>query len=287
MSNEAELIRSVSDMQRRAWTLRTSGKRIALVPTMGALHEGHLSLIRLARTLADVVVTSVFVNPAQFGEGEDFGRYPRDPAGDRERASAVGSDIVFAPEVDRMYSADHLTYVHVERITEVLEGRFRPGHFRGVTTVVAKLFNIVCPDVALFGQKDVQQVVVIRRMVSELNFAVDIVIGPTVREPDGLAMSSRNVYLSPDQRREAVVLYQALERAAERIRTGGRSSADIIGEMRGLITSRSSSTIDYISIAREESLEELQLVPPGESIVVSLAVRFGTTRLIDNILVRS
>jgi pantoate--beta-alanine ligase len=274
-------------MHRRAGLVRMSGKSIALVPTMGALHEGHLSLIRLARTLADVVVTSVFVNPTQFGEGEDFNRYPRDIASDREKASSAGSDIVFAPEAGTLYRDDHVTYVHVERITEVLEGRFRPGHFRGVTTIVAKLLNIVRPSVAVFGQKDVQQAVVIKRMVSELDFCVDIVIGSTLREPDGLAMSSRNVYLSPDQRREAVVLFQALRRAEERIGGGDRSAAEITAEMQELITRRSSGTIDYISIAREENLEELEVVPPGEAVVVSLAVRFGTTRLIDNILARS
>ena len=287
MSNVAELIRSVSEMQSRVELLRGSGKTIALVPTMGALHDGHLSLIRLATTKADVVVTSVFVNPVQFREGEDFDLYPRDLAMDRERASSAGSNIIFAPEVDEMYRHDHVTYVHVERITEVLEGRFRPGHFRGVTTVVAKLFNIVRPDVAVFGQKDAQQMVVIRRMVSELNFGVDIVIGSIVREPDGLAMSSRNVYLSPDHRQEAVVLFQALRRAGERIKAGGRSTTEVIGEMRELITFRSSGAIEYISVAREESLEELDAVPPGETVVVSLAVRFGTTRLIDNILTRS
>lgn len=287
MSNVAELVRSVNEMQATVELLHESGKTIALVPTMGALHDGHLSLIRLARTKADVVVTSVFVNPVQFKDGEDFDRYPRDLARDRERASSAGSNIIFAPGVDGMYGRDHVTYVHVERITEVLEGRFRPGHFRGVTTVVAKLFNIVRPNVAVFGQKDAQQMVVIKRMVSELNFGIDIVIGSIVREPDGLAMSSRNVYLSPGQRQEGVALFQALKGAGERIRAGERSTTEIIGEMRELISSRSSGAIEYISIAREESLEELDAVPPGETVVVSLAVRFGTTRLIDNIFARN
>jgi pantoate--beta-alanine ligase len=287
VSGEGELVRDAAEMHRRAGLLRLAGKSIALVPTMGALHEGHLSLIRLAATRADVVVTSVFVNPTQFGEGEDYERYPRDLASDLERASSAGSDIVFAPEVGQIYGDDHVTYVYVERITEILEGRARPGHFRGVTTIVAKLFNIVRPNVAVFGQKDMQQAVVIKRMVSELNFGIDIVIGSTVREPDGLAMSSRNVYLSPDQRSEAGVLFLVLKRAQERIGAGGRSAVEITAEMKELINSRSSGIVEYISIAREESLEEVDTVPPGETVVVSLAVRFGTTRLIDNILARS
>ena len=287
MSKNAQLVLRVEEMQRTALSLRGGAKTIAIVPTMGALHEGHRSLIQLAGKHADVVVTTVFVNPAQFGPGEDFGRYPRDLEEDRRTASSAGSDIVFAPDTVEMYASDHVTYVHVDRLTEVLEGSHRPGHFRGVTTVVGKFFNIVKPHTAVFGQKDAQQVAVIRRMVSDLNFGIDIVVGPTVREPDGLAMSSRNAYLSPEQRREAAVLYQALRHAEERIRGGERSIAEIIGEMKEWIESRSSGSIDYISIADEESLEELGTVPRERGVLVSLAVRFGSTRLIDNIVARS
>jgi pantoate--beta-alanine ligase len=287
VSKSARMVHRVEEMQRMALSLRGEGKTIAVVPTMGALHEGHRSLIHLAANHADVVVTSVFVNPTQFGTGDDFDRYPRDLQEDRRAASSAGSDIVFAPDAGEMYASDHVTYVHVDRLTEVLEGMHRPEHFRGVTTVVAKLLNIVKPHTAVFGQKDAQQVAVIRRMVSDLNFGIDIVVGPTVREPDGLAMSSRNAYLSPVQRREAAVLYQALQHADERIRGGERSAAEIVGEMKERIVSRSSGSIDYISISDEESLEELSTVQHERGVLVSLAVRFGSTRLIDNIVARS
>jgi pantoate--beta-alanine ligase len=286
VSKNAQLVRRVDEMQRMSLSLRGDAKTIAVVPTMGALHEGHRSLILLAGNHADVVVTTVFVNPTQFGPGEDFDHYPRDLEADRRTAASAGSDIVFAPDRGEMYPSDHVTYVHVDRLTEVLEGSQRPGHFRGVTTVVAKLFNIVKPHTAVFGQKDAQQVAVIRRMVFDLDFGVDIVVGPTVREPDGLAMSSRNAYLSPVQRRDAPVLYQALRHAEDRVRGGERSTAEIVGELKEWIVSRSSGSIDYVSIADEESLEELSTVPDERGVLVSLAVRFGTTRLIDNIVAR-
>jgi pantoate--beta-alanine ligase len=212
-------------MQREADELRSAGKRIALVPTMGALHGGHAALIREARTLGDVVVVTLFVNPAQFGEGEDYGRYPRDIERDALLASGAGGDLLFAPETTAMYPPGYQTFVNVERLSLRLEGAARPGHFRGVATVVAKLFNIVRPHSAVFGQKDAQQVIVLRRMVRDLDLGVEIVVVPTLREQDGLAMSSRNAYLTPSQRGEAPVL-------------------------------------------------------------VSLAARFGTTRLIDNIHIR-
>jgi pantoate--beta-alanine ligase len=276
-------------LQQTADALRGEGKRIAVVPTMGALHEGHLSLIRIARERADVVITTLFVNPAQFGPGEDLARYPRDLARDRRAAAGAGTDILFAPEVERMYPPGFGTYVNVERLTETLEGRIRPGHFRGVTTVVAKLFLLSKPHVAVFGQKDAQQLAVIRRMVHDLQFDVDIVVGPIVRERDGLAMSSRNTYLTPVQRAEAPVLHRALLLAEARIAGGGgeRRAQPILGAMRELIEAESSGRIDYLSIADEESLEERPGFAPGEKLLVSLAVRFGQTRLIDNITVVS
>jgi pantoate--beta-alanine ligase len=278
----ATIIHDIEQMQRRADSIRSSGQRIGLVPTMGALHEGHLSLIRIAGGLADVVITSVFVNPTQFLEGEDFDRYPRDPERDVALASAAGTDIVFAPAASAMYPPSHRTFVTVEELTTVLEGAVRPGHFRGVTTVVSKLFVITKPHVAVFGQKDAQQAAVIRRMARDLNFDVDIVVGPIVREKDGLAMSSRNRYLAADQRREAPVLHRSLLLAEELLRGGERTASAVRTRMRGLISGESSGVIDYISIADAESLREIDRCSPGETLLISLAVRFGTTRLIDN-----
>jgi len=279
----ATVIHDIFEMQRTGDTLRSSGRRIGLVPTMGALHDGHLSLVRIARERADIVVTTIFVNPTQFGRGEDFDRYPRDLANDVALASAAGTDIVFAPESAAMYPPAYRTYVHVEELTAILEGAVRPGHFRGVTTVVAKLFLVTKPHVAVFGQKDAQQVVVIRRMVHDLNFDIDIVVAPIVRERDGLAMSSRNRYLTPEQRREATVMHRSLRLAEELLRDGERNAAAVRTRMEALITGHSSGVVDYISIADADSLREVELCSPGENLLISLAVRFGTTRLIDNI----
>ncbi len=278
------VIEHIGDMQRQVEGLRSAGRRIALVPTMGALHGGHAALIRTARARADYVITSVFVNPVQFGPGEDFTRYPRDLSRDVPFASAAGSDAVFAPSAGEMYPEGYQTFVSVDKLGSVLEGASRPGHFRGVATVVAKLFLIVRPHVAVFGQKDAQQVVVIRQMVRDLNIGVELVVVPIVREPDGLALSSRNAYLSAAQRGEATVLYRSLQRAEELIRGGERTSAAVTGEMRRLIEGGSSGRIDYLSIAGAESLEELPSIPAGTPVLISLAVRFGSTRLIDNLL---
>jgi len=276
---------SPAAMQRRADAWRASGKRIAFVPTMGALHEGHTTLMQNARRDADVLVASVFVNPTQFGPGEDFEKYPRVLEQDLVRAGEAGVDCVFAPAPAVMYPAGYATYVHVEGITAVLEGAARPGHFRGVATVVTKLLNIVKPHVVYFGQKDAQQVAVITRMMGDLNIDTTLIVVPTVREPDGLAMSSRNAYLSVQQRREAPVLYRALQLGEQRIRQHAPAAADVIQEMRALIGSASSGVIDYISIADAESLQELHGPVPDGAVLISLAVRFGTTRLIDNILI--
>jgi pantoate--beta-alanine ligase len=269
-------------MQRLADRLRNEGKRIAVVPTMGYLHQGHLALIGLARHHGDVVVTTVFVNPTQFGPTEDFSRYPRDLERDTRMAFGAGSDYVFAPDMESMYPSDYRSFVHVEQITAVLEGKSRPGHFRGVATVVAKLFNIIKPHVAVFGQKDAQQVVVVQQMVRDLQFDVRIVVAPIVRESDGLAMSSRNTYLSPEQRAQAPVLFESLRLAEKLICKGERNAASVMEQMRRLISGKPGATVDYISIAENKTLEEI--TECRGSLLISLAVRFGSTRLIDNII---
>jgi pantoate--beta-alanine ligase len=270
-------------MQQEADALRRAGRRLAVVPTMGALHEGHLALIREARLRADVVIVTIFVNPIQFGEGEDYARYPRDPAGDASKVQAAGADLLFVPVAAEMFGSDFQTHVSVGKIGLPLEGASRPAHFRGVATVVAKLFHITRPHVAVFGQKDAQQVAVIGRMIQDLDFDIELVVVPTVREADGLAMSSRNAYLTEVQRSEARVLHASLRSAAERIRSGDRSAPAIVGAMREMITSRSSGLIDYVSIADSATLHELVSLVSGQRVLISLAVKFGTTRLIDNI----
>ncbi len=275
----------VSEMQSAAEQLRIEGRRLAVVPTMGALHEGHQSLIRLARMHADRVITTVFVNPTQFAAGEDFERYPRDLERDTHLAEEAGTDYLFTPSVKELYPEGYQTYVTVEQLSGRLEGKSRAGHFRGVATIVTKLFHITKPHVALFGQKDAQQVVVIRRMVRDLNVDVELIIGPTARERDGLAMSSRNAYLTAEQRREAPALFQALSHGANLLRQGQRSGGDIIQAVGDMIRQRSSGVVDYISVADAATLEELDLCKPGCEVMISLAVRFGSTRLIDNIIV--
>ncbi len=270
-------------MQHDADALRRAGRRIAVVPTMGALHEGHLTLIREARSRADVVVVTLFVNPAQFGAGEDFDRYPRDRDRDAARAGDAGADILFAPDAAAMYGPGYQTSLSVEQVSLPLEGAARPGHFRGVATIVAKLFIATAPHVAVFGQKDAQQVAVVRRLIRDLGFDIELVVVPTVRESDGLALSSRNASLTPEQRRQAPVLFAALRRAEELIRAGERSGESVVRAMRTMIESGTGGVIDYCSVANGESLLELRQIPDGASVLVSLAVRFGTTRLIDNI----
>lgn len=263
---------------------RAAGRTIGFVPTMGALHEGHLSLIREAKRSSDIVVLSIFVNPAQFAPTEDLDRYPRDLQKDSLLAAEAGCDIIFVPTVQEMYPRGFGTYVIVEGLSSTLEGEFRPTHFRGVTTVVLKLLNIVQPRTAYFGQKDVQQSIIIRKMVQELDLPVTVRVVPTVREADGLAMSSRNVYLDPDQRRNAVALVRALALAATSIETGERESAAIIAAMHALIEQHHPTAIDYIRIVDADDLSDKHTLKSGDSIVIPLAVRFGTTRLIDNII---
>lgn len=275
-----EIITDVQQMQRLCLDLRREGKRIAFVPTMGCLHEGHLSLLREGRERGDVLVLSIFVNPAQFGQGEDFEAYPRDLSRDAEMARSVGTDLLFAPEARGMYPAGYATCVDVEGLTDTLCGASRPGHFRGVTTVVAKLFGIVQPHKAFFGRKDFQQLAVIRRMTADLNLPVEIVGMPIVREADGLAMSSRNVYLLPDQRQQALVLSRAIALAQQMACDGVHDGGEILAALRALIEKQKEVRIDYLQICHQLSLQEQARVD-GDSVLL-LAVFVGKTRLIDN-----
>ncbi len=255
---------------------------VGFVPTMGYLHEGHLSLVRRAREENGIVVASIFVNPAQFGPGEDYVVYPRDPERDLDLLRTEGTDVVFMPPAEEMYPPGFNSWVQVEGITERLEGAVRPGHFKGVATVVAKLFNIVEPARAYFGQKDAQQALVIRKMVADLNMNLEVVVSPTVREKDGLAMSSRNSYLGPSERKAAIILYRSLLLAQEIYGKGERDAEEIRKRMVALINGEPLAKIDYVSIADKNTLEELSVV--DRPALISLAVRIGRTRLIDNIL---
>ncbi len=276
---------NINDMQDKCKAWKAEGRRIGLVPTMGYLHAGHLSLVRKARQECDIVIISIFVNPIQFGQGEDFEEYPRDIKRDLELLEAEQADAVFAPSSRDMYPEGYSTFVEVEgSITKKLCGASRPGHFKGVTTVVSKLFLICQPDKAYFGQKDAQQVTVIEKMVRELNFPVNIVRCPIIREADGLALSSRNVNLNSEQRQQAAVLNQALKAAAREIEAGQRDVETVKQGMRKLISAQPQATIDYIEINRAEDLGEVKNLS-GEKIIMALAVKFGNTRLIDNLIV--
>jgi pantoate--beta-alanine ligase len=271
-----DTVRGVRGASRAA---KASGKRVALVPTMGCLHEGHLVLVRRARELADFVVVSIFVNPTQFGPGEDFDRYPRALERDRELLRAEGVDLVFAPPVGEMYPAGFQTYVAVESLSKPLCGARRPGHFRGVATVVAKLFCAVEPDVAVFGEKDYQQLQVIRRMAADLDLSVAVEGVPTVREPDGLAMSSRNTYLSAEERRSALGLSRALARAQELVDAGEVRPSALEASARAVLE-EAGLRIDYAEVRHPETLEPMKSAAPRA--LLALAAFAGTTRLIDN-----
>ncbi|MDL1972485.1 MAG: pantoate--beta-alanine ligase, partial [Deltaproteobacteria bacterium] len=259
---------------------KKEGKKIAFVPTMGYFHKGHLSLMERGRKLADILVISIFVNPIQFGPGEDFREYPRDLERDLSLAEGVGVDVAFIPEAEEMYPPDYQTYLEVTRLTQHLCGLFRPGHFRGVTTVVAKLFNIVKPDIALFGLKDYQQYIVIKRMVRDLNYDIEVVGCPIIREEDGLAMSSRNTYLTPEQRKSALCLYQGIKLAERLVREGQRDAKIIIKEVIDYIESKPYTQIDYVKICHPETLDDLEYL--NDKALLALAVRVGKARLIDN-----
>jgi len=279
------IVRHIKEMVRFAQKVRLKGDSIGFVPTMGALHLGHLSLIRRCHRENDFTVVSIFVNPIQFLPREDYNKYPRDLKQDAEACRKEGVDILFYPDVKDMYPQPLRTTVDVKGLSEVLCGRFRPGHFRGVTTVVAKLFHIVYPDNAYFGQKDAQQAVIIKKMVEDLNFPVQIKVMPIVREPDGLAMSSRNKYLNEEERRDAAVLCHALNLARRSVAMGETSASKINSFMRELIQKKKSAKIDYISIMDLQNHKPLNKIK-GKALI-ALAVRIGKIRLIDNIIVSS
>jgi len=274
------IVESPHDMQRICESLRLAKETIGFVPTMGAFHDGHVSLIRAARESCSQVVVSLFVNPTQFGPGEDLTKYPRMSEQDASLAEKAGVDFLFAPTEEMMYPKGYVTFVEVERLTKVLCGAFRPTHFRGVTTVVAKLFNIVKPHKAFFGQKDAQQTLVIRKMVEDLNMGIEIVEMPILREPDGLAMSSRNRYLSLEERKEALVLYRSLTEAQRLIDNGERDARRIIESIERTIRAAPHAQLDYVEVVDAWTLEQLRELK-GECLI-ALAVRIGTTRLIDN-----
>ena len=276
-----KIVSDVDEMQRSCQALRAAGKRIAFVPTMGYLHEGHLSLLHEGRRRGDVLVLSVFVNPAQFGAGEDLDRYPRDFARDEQLAREAGVDLIFCPQAEEVYPPDFSSAVDVEgALTGTLEGACRPGHFRGVATVVAKLFNIVQPHLALFGRKDFQQLAMVRQMVRDLNFPVEIQGMPIVREEDGLAMSSRNVYLSTGERRQSLALVDSLRLAAHLFASGERDAEVLLDRVRRRLQGEPDLVIDYVKLCHRDTLVEVTRADARS--VLLLAVKIGKTRLIDN-----
>jgi len=276
------VLTTIEAMRSASRAAKTAGKRVGFVPTMGALHEGHLSLVRSAKAQCDVVAASIFVNPTQFGPNEDFSKYPRAFERDRELFAKEGVELLFAPAVEEMYPAGAVTYVTVEGMSERLCGKSRPGHFRGVTTVVCKLFNIVEPDIAFFGQKDAAQVAIIRRMVRDLDIPVEIAVCPIVREADGLAMSSRNTYLDLQQRKAALVLYRSLQKVKREFESGESNAAKLAEQGRKLFALEPSVRLDYLEIVEPDNLEALDNIE--SSALVAVAAFLGATRLIDNFI---
>ncbi|MEN6308916.1 MAG: pantoate--beta-alanine ligase [Anaerohalosphaeraceae bacterium] len=276
------VVHTINEVRAAVAAARKAGKTIGFVPTMGALHVGHGSLVHKAHSECGYVVVSIFVNPTQFGPTEDFSKYPRTLDEDAKLCAAMGADCIFAPAVEEMYPEKNLSWVDVEKLGEGLCGASRPGHFRGVTTVCTKLFHIVLPDVAYFGQKDAQQAAVLCRMVSDLNFPMQIKVCPIVREPDGLAMSSRNRYLSADDRRRAVCLYQAMSHCKQQVEKGVVSVSELVSQMDKVLTA-AGGTPDYISIVDAKSLQSLQVI--DRDALVAIACRVGPARLIDNMLI--
>jgi pantoate--beta-alanine ligase len=280
-----QICTTVADAREACRAARAAGQRVGLVPTMGALHAGHISLVQIARGHCDFVVATIFVNPTQFGPNEDFSRYPRSFESDRQLFESAGVDLVFAPSVEEMYPAGASTFVNVEELSGKLDGGSRPGHFRGVATVVAKLFHIFEPDCAFFGQKDAAQVAVIRRMVRDLLLPVEVVVCPIVREPDGLAMSSRNAYLNADERSSALVLHRALARVSELFASGERNAGRLMAAGKKTIAEQQGVRLDFLEIVDPDSLEAVNEIR-GPALV-AVAAYVGSTRLIDNeVLVR-
>ena len=278
-----ELIKTIAEMQRFSKSAAKHGKKIGVVPTMGYLHDGHVSLIKQARELSDVVIVTIFVNPAQFGPNEDLDKYPRDFERDWMLCEQNGADAVFAPAADEMYCPDRSTWVIEEKLSQGLCGKSRPVHFRGVTTVVAKLFNATLPDVAVFGQKDAQQAMIIKRMTRDLNFPVEIVVAPIVREADGLAMSSRNKYLSADERKRALAISAALRDAEQMLKAESRRALDCIAQQIIEKIAATGGKIDYVEILDAETLESVSAAT--RTVLIAVAAFFGATRLIDNVLI--
>jgi pantoate--beta-alanine ligase len=279
-----EIINRRARMSSLTRKLRRENKTIGFVPTMGALHAGHLSLVEEARQMCDIVIVSIFVNPAQFNEATDFAKYPRDLTADAELLTEYQVDYIFAPEEQEIYGENFSTYVYVENLTETLEGASRPGHFRGVATVVTILFNTMRPDYAFFGQKDAQQVAVIKRLTKDLGFDTEIVVGRTVREESGLAMSSRNARLSPEERQKASIIYQALRKAKIAAKEGERNAPRLAEIVREKIASEPLAQIDYVTIVDEQTLEPIEKIGENAALI-AVAVRFGNTRLIDNTVI--
>ena len=277
-----QIVKSIIEMQKISFECRLRGESIALVPTMGFLHDGHLSLIRKGAEIADVVITTLFVNPTQFAPNEDYNNYPRDFERDFKLCEENGCDYLFMPEVGEMYPKGFNTSIVIQGITEKFEGEFRPTHFQGVATIVAKLFNITRPDFAIFGQKDYQQTLLLKRLAKDLDFGIDIIISPTIRETDGLAMSSRNTYLTPELRAKAGVIFYAMEEAKKLISNGERKRTIINTTMQLALMSVSEIKIDYAVSAIASNLDEPDLFFPGDEIVLLIAVYLGKTRLIDN-----
>jgi pantoate--beta-alanine ligase len=265
---------------------REEDKTIGLVPTMGALHDGHLSLVREARRMCDVVIVSVFVNPTQFGAGEDFERYPRDLTGDTTKLADYNVDYIFAPPVEEVYPRGFATYINVEGLSETMEGAARPGHFRGVATILTVLFNTIRPDFAFFGQKDAQQTLVVKRLVRDLAFDLEIVVLPTVREQSGLALSSRNAYLSDEQHKAGAVLYRALAQAREVYNEGERSAKRLAETVRTQVDAEPLARLEYVGVVDAETMEKYDRIPEERPVLIALAAHVGRTRLIDNIVIQ-
>ncbi|HJT36429.1 MAG TPA: pantoate--beta-alanine ligase [Pirellulales bacterium] len=276
------LVTKLADLRAALAEVRRAGKSIGLVPTMGALHAGHISLVERSRRECDFTVVSIFVNPTQFGPQEDFARYPRDLDADLRLLQPTGADLVFAPELDEVYGPRHATFVEMHGVAEPLEGRCRPGHFRGVATVVLKLFNMVTPDRAYFGQKDYQQSLVIRRLVADLDLPIEIRVCPTVREPDGLALSSRNVYLTAAERHEALAISRALRRAGEVVQSGERRADAVLAAMQAVLAESPGLSLEYLAIVDAETLEPVAII--DQTAIAAVAAFVGRTRLIDNVL---
>ncbi len=275
-----KIVKTVQEMRQLSERVKIHNKSIGLVPTMGCLHNGHLSLVHKARKDCDIVVMSIFVNPMQFAPGEDLEKYPRDFDMDRRLAKRAGVDVIFYPDTKHIYAKGFFTFVSVENMDKIWEGKTRPAHFRGVCTIVGKLFNIVDPDIAYFGQKDAQQVAIIKRMVGDLYFNINIVIAPTVREKDGLAMSSRNKYLSSEERKAAQVLYRSLHEAEKMIKNGEKKSDNVLEHMRDVIKKEKLAHLDYVGIVNHEDFSSVSEISKTSLIIIACYI--GKTRLIDN-----